>query len=311
MMETDEQVREKRNQNTLKVIETLEEHENLRLHDKSFLCLLENDIRSGYDVKDSDLRILSKMGLILNIRQAVSKIEWTEKTWNPVTGCTPVSPGCKNCYAKRMAKRLAGRFGYPKDNPFKVTLHPEQLDKIRQWRKPINVFLCSMGDLFHNDVPDDFIYNVYDQMGMCKRHNFLVLTKRPKRMVKIAKWWGKVNPNIWHGVSVEDQQRAEERIPELWKIQGKKFISFEPLLEHIFIPLSWMRGIDWVIVGAENAPKKHRRPMNDHWIRRIRNQCQYHNIPLFYKQQFINDKKVSMPELDGRVWDQYPEELKH
>lgn len=184
-----------------------------------------------------------------------SKIEWTEKTWNPVTGCTKISPGCQNCYAERMAKRLAGRCGYPKENPFKVTLHPERLDEPLRWRKPSKVFVCSMGDLFHEFVPYEFIYDIWDVMVKNRQHTFLILSKRPDRMKsfiekvmcnrmdyaltfggtpegkKARKWAQKPVQNVWLGVTAENQEQAVKRIPVLLQIPAAvRFVSVEPML---------------------------------------------------------------------------------
>jgi len=186
-----------------------------------------------------------------------SKIEWTDETWNPVTGCTKVSAGCKNCYAARMAKRLAGRCGYPEaPHQFDVTLHPDKLDLPLKWRKPRMVFVCSMGDLFHDDVPFWFVRNVWGMMALCPQHTFQVLTKRPKRMLEFVsrEWVAHVHtekvtqrytepvlaglcdvlPNVWLGTSVENQATADERIPLLLQTPAAvRFVSAEPLLEAV------------------------------------------------------------------------------
>jgi len=169
---------------------------------------------------------------------AKSKIEWTEYSWNPVSGCTPISEGCQNCYAKRMSKRLAGRCGYPADDPFRVTLHPERLYEPLKWKKPRRVFVCSMGDLFHEDVPDEFTEKVFDVMATVSRHTFIVLTKRPRRLLEFVKWQahetgeGYLNEgNVWLGVTAENQARADERIPILLQIPAAvRFVSVEPML---------------------------------------------------------------------------------
>jgi len=161
-----------------------------------------------------------------------SKIEWTEVTWNPVTGCTPISPGCENCYAKRMATRLRGRCGYPKDDPFRVTLHPERLNEPLSWKKPRRVFVCSMGDLFHDDVDGGFLCRVFDTIMAAEQHIFLVLTKRPKRMRDFFKRCihGTIS-NLWVGVTVENQEAANKRIPLLLQTPAAvHFVSCEPLL---------------------------------------------------------------------------------
>ena len=192
-----------------------------------------------------------------------TKIEWTDETWNPVTGCTKVSEGCRNCYAERMSKRLRGRFGYPADDPFAVTLHPDRLDQPLRWRKPRRVFVCSMGDLFHEDVPDEFIAAVFGVMAACPQHTFQLLTKRPERMAEWFRWLVKADeeswethgycvyearqysganipypdvtpwplPNVHPGTSIEDQPTADERIPWLLECPAAvRFVSCEPLL---------------------------------------------------------------------------------
>jgi len=178
-----------------------------------------------------------------------SKIEWTDAVWNPVTGCTPVSEGCANCYAGRMAKRLAGRFGYSKRHPFRPTLHRSRLSQPIDWRKPRRVFVCSMGDLFHENVPDEFIKDIWYTMLAAQQHTFQILTKRPQRA---ARWfetvWDAVSPlrNVWFGVSVEDQRAAEERIPALVACNASTyFVSCEPLLG----PVDLSAYLEWGSVG--------------------------------------------------------------
>jgi len=177
-----------------------------------------------------------------------TKIEWCKnkdgsqgKTWNPVTGCAKISPGCQNCYAERMAKRLRGRCGYDAENPFKVTLHPDRLEEPMRWRKPSMIFVCSMGDLFHKDVPDDYIHQVYDAMEAAKQHTFIVCTKRPERMIPVLYetyylGGGDYLSNVWHLCTAENQEMADKRIPELlrlrqhspgWRVLG---VSVEPML---------------------------------------------------------------------------------
>jgi protein gp37 len=270
-----------------------------------------------------------------------TKIEWTEETWNPVTGCTPISEGCQNCYAKRMAKRLAGRCGYPKDEPFKVTLHLDKLKQPLKWKKPRRIFVCSMGDLFHNDVPINWLQEVFDVMWVNKHHTFLILTKRPDKVLKyieIAKklnYWA-VLPNVWLGVTAENQQRADERIPILLQIPAaKRFVSVEPMLGPLdltnirfdkwtvmnllegcgitnrpgymgqSLPNVHCNKIDWVICGSESGPN-HRKTKIE-WIRDLREQCISANVPFFLKQMEINGRMVKMPELDGKIWAQFPE----
>jgi len=172
-----------------------------------------------------------------------SKIEWTDAVWNPITGCTKISEGCRNCYAERMSKRLAGRCGYPIDNPFKVTLHPDKLEKPLKWKKPRKIFVNSMSDLFHDDVPFEFIEELFCSMENYDQHTYMVLTKRPKRMMEFIYWFIRrcsddsvgreyhIPPHIWLGVSVENQATADERIPLLLQTPAAvRFISAEPLL---------------------------------------------------------------------------------
>lgn len=168
----------------------------------------------------------------------MTKIEWADVTWNPITGCTPISPGCTNCYAKRMAKRLAGRCGYPGDEPFRVTLHPERLDEPLKWKKPRRVFVCSMGELFHEDVPTWMRFEVLDIVLLIKQHTFLILTKRPANMKEFFEWYyskaGRTTEtikNLWLGVTAESQEMADERIPLLLQTPAAvRFVSVEPIL---------------------------------------------------------------------------------
>lgn len=244
-----------------------------------------------------------------------SKIEWTNKTWNPITGCTKISPGCTNCYAERMARRLAGRHGYPPaPHHFDVTLHPDKLELPLRWKKPRMIFVCSMSDLFHENVPDTFIRDVFNRMCRASWHTFQVLTKRPKRMLSfVLSISARIHgsdiflplSNVWLGVSVENQASADERIPILLQTPSAvRFVSCEPLLEAIdlapclgFVPTKlwptltrdeakqWIderNWLDWVIVGGESGPGA--RPMNPTWARNIRDQCQAADVPFFFKQ---------------------------
>ncbi len=255
---------------------------------------------------------------------ARTKIDWAEKVWNPVTGCTKVSEGCRHCYAERMAKRLAGRNGYPpKPDQFKVTLHPEKLEEPLHWKKPARIFVDSMGDLFHPKVPDTFIDQVFWTMMKAPIHIFIILTKRPARMMEWV-FRNLINslPNVWLGISVEDQMTADERIPWLLRTPAAvRFISVEPMLEKIDVRLnvySFSIGthlrdthstiktyVKWVISGCESGPGA--RPMELDWARSLRDQCQAASVPFFFKQAMIDGKLVKMPELDGKVWREYPE----
>ena len=227
---------------------------------------------------------------------AVTPIEWTEQTWNPVTGCTKVSQGCKHCYAERLAERFWG------DRPFtEVRLHPERLAYPASIRRPTKFFVNSMSDLFHEDVPDDFIRAVFDVMAGTPRHVFQVLTKRSARLAELAPalpW----RPNIWMGVSVEEQ-RVVERIDHLRLTPAHiRFLSLEPLIG----PLEGLDlgGIHWVIVGGESGPGA--RPMEPGWVRSIRRQCREARVAFFFKQWGGFAKKRTGRTLDGRTYDEYP-----
>ena len=280
-----------------------------------------------------------------------TKIEWAEKTWNPITGCSKISLGCNNCYAERMSKRLRGRCGYDAENPFKVTLHPNRLEEPSRWSKPSTIFVCSMGDLFHPEVPFDYIDRVFAVMELCPWHTFLILTKRPQRMADyMGAFDGYIEwplPNVWLGVTAENQEMADERIPILLQIPAAiRFVSVEPMVGQADIdsylivgadrPGSSMRkGIDWVICGGETGPKA--RPMHPDWARTLRDQCQEAGVPFFFKQhgEYIHEsqtpdnmtdydpeyfydrewppgfakvgKKAAGCLLDGREWNEMPE----
>jgi protein gp37 len=230
-----------------------------------------------------------------------STIEWTEATWNPLTGCAKISPGCKHCYAERMAIRLKamGQANYA--NGFKLTLQEQALELPLQWRKPRTVFVNSMSDLFHKDVPTSFIHRVFDVMRKAYWHQFQVLTKRADRLELLSKelTWA---ANIWMGVSVENQDYTF-RIDHLRQSTAHiKFLSLEPLLG----PLSNLnlRGIDWVIVGGESGPGA--RPMKPEWVRDIRNQCHRAKVAFFFKQWGGVHKSKTGRELDNRTWDDLP-----
>jgi protein gp37 len=233
---------------------------------------------------------------------ANSKIEWTQCTWNPVTGCTKVSPGCLNCYAERMARRLQA-MGQPNyRNGFRVTLHPHMLEMPLRWRQPRTVFVNSMSDLFHEAVPLEFIQQVFDVMRRAPQHRFQVLTKRSERLLDLAgelPW----SENIWMGVTVESDDYAV-RIDHLRETDAAiKFISFEPLLG----PISEcdLEGIGWVIVGGESGPGA--RPMDREWVIDIRDRCVAANIPFFFKQWGGVNKKENGRSLDDEIWSGMPE----
>lgn len=231
-----------------------------------------------------------------------SSIEWTESTWNPVTGCTKVSPGCKHCYAERMAKRLKA-MGQPNyANGFSLTLHEHALELPLKWKKPQRIFVNSMSDLFHMDVPARFIQKALDVMRRAHWHEFQVLTKRSERLLAMSSsiaW----PDNVWMGVSVESQDYVF-RIKDLRGTGAKiKFISFEPLLGRL-TELD-LRGIDWAIVGGESGPGA--RPMEKKWVLDIKAQCKKSDVPFFFKQWGGVNKKKTGRLLEGRTWDEVPQ----
>ena len=231
-------------------------------------------------------------------------IEWCQETWNPVTGCTPVSEGCAHCYAERMAKRLAGRYGYPKDDPFAVTLHADRLDQPLHWRKPRLIFVCSMGDLFHDDVFDTFILEVWNRFLEAPQHKYLVLTKRPQRMRDWLRGRPPL-PNVWLGVTAENQRTADERVPVLLDIPAAvRFVSCEPLLSPINFREKYSK-LGWVIVGGETGPGARRMELD--WARWIHDQCIALKIPFFFKHIGGLTKTVGGRLLDGREWNDMPD----
>jgi len=231
----------------------------------------------------------------------LSSIEWTDATWNPVTGCTKVSPGCKLCYAERMAKRLQG-MGQPRyRNGFATTLQEDLLEAPLDWAKPRRVFVNSMSDLFHEAVPESFITQVFAVMERASRHVFQVLTKRADRLAALAP----VLPwpsNVWMGVSVESADYTW-RIARLRRVPAAvRFLSVEPLLGPI--PRLPLQGVDWVIVGGESGPGA--RPMDPAWARNIRDRCLSAGVPFFFKQWGGVRKKRTGRLLDERTWDEMP-----
>jgi len=271
-----------------------------------------------------------------------SKIEWTDATWSPVTGCTKVSAGCARCYAESIAKRFWGKRSFSD-----VRCHPERLEQPLRWRKPRRIFVNSMSDLWHEDVPDEFIAAVFGVMAACPQHTFVVLTKRAGRMWKWFSWfagwrdhkrflqpsliehagatanrsealYAAANavagrdtwplPNVWLLVSGEDQKTADERIPLLLQTPAAvRGVSYEPGLAAVYFEYEWLMGSDalsWIVCGAESGPKA--RPMKLDWVRSVRNQCNAAGAAFFLKQIHVNGKLVKMPELDGKVWDQFP-----
>jgi protein gp37 len=230
-----------------------------------------------------------------------STIEWTDATWNPVTGCTKVSPGCDHCYAETFAERWRGVPGHPYEHGFDLSLRPERLEEPLRWKSPKLVFVNSMSDLFHRDVPDDYIVSVFDVMRRATWHQFQLLTKRAERLLRLAR---KLTfaPNVWVGVSVESP-KYYWRINMLQRVPAEiRFLSCEPLLAPLpELPLS---GIGWVIVGGESGPGA--RPMSPQWVRSIRHQCRVARVPFFFKQWGGVRKKELGRELDGKTYDALP-----
>lgn len=230
-----------------------------------------------------------------------SNIEWTEMTWNPVTGCTKISQGCKHCYAERMAARLTAMGSDRYRNGFQVTLHPDLVDVPRRWRQPRVVFVNSMSDLFHDDVPLAYIQRVFATMRDCPRHTFQVLTKRSERLAELAPQlpWP---ANVWMGVSVEDA-RVLGRVTHLQAVPAAvRFLSLEPLIGPLnALPLE---GIHWVIVGGESGPKS--RAMRKDWVDSIHRQCRAAGVPFFFKQWGGVRKDLTGRKLNGQVYDELP-----
>ena len=232
---------------------------------------------------------------------ANSSIEWTEATWNPVTGCDKISPGCKHCYAERMAERLQamGQRNYQKG--FELTLQERALLLPLSWKKPQTIFVNSMSDLFHRNVPANFIGRVFDVMSRAHWHQYQVLTKRADRLEELSSslTW---QPNIWMGVSVENEDYTF-RVDHLRRTDAAvKFLSLEPLLGPL--PHLDLAGIHWVIVGGESGPGT--RPMKEEWVLDIRDQCLSARVPFFFKQWGGVNKKKAGRLLEGQTWDQLP-----
>lgn len=264
---------------------------------------------------------------------ANTKIEWTDATWNPIRGCTRVSEGCRNCYAEIMAARFSkpGQWGHGYaemkggDHRWtgKVGMALDRLDQPLRWRQPRRIFVNSTSDLFHEALPDYEIAKVFEVMRECPQHIFQILTKRPERMRRwvsmedgqhVAAWLGWPLANVWLGTSVEDQGRADERIPPLLNTPAAvHFISAEPLLGPIRLRKDWLasgksgdrRGLDWVIAGAESGP--HAQPCDLAWVRSIRDQCAAASVAFFWKQHAERGRKIPTPALDGQQWTQFPD----
>ena len=230
-----------------------------------------------------------------------SSIEWTDATWNPVTGCTKISPGCKNCYAERLSLRLKEMGNGRYMNGFSLTVHPGALELPLRWSKPKMIFVNSMSDLFHDSVPEDYIQRVFAVMEKAHWHKFQILTKRADRLAQLAprlSW----PTHVWQGVSVENKEYID-RIALLRQVPATiRFLSIEPLLGPI--PKLPLDGIHWVIVGGESGPGH--RPIRVEWVRDIRKQCVSANVPFFFKQWGGRTPKSGGRKLDGRYWDEMP-----
>jgi len=230
-----------------------------------------------------------------------SSIEWTDATWNPVRGCTKISPGCKHCYAETFSERFRGVPGHPFEQGFDLRLVPAALELPLKWRAGRRIFVNSMSDLFHDEVPDEYVTRVFDVMRRAPQHQFQVLTKRAARMAELTSRFS-VPGNVWMGVSVENAKYAA-RINDLRRVHSQiRFLSVEPLLGPI--PNLALRGIHWVIVGGESGPKA--RPMPIEWVRSIRDQCVAQRVPFFFKQWGGVRKRLTGRVLDGRTWDEMP-----
>ncbi len=233
-----------------------------------------------------------------------SRIEWTDATWNPVRGCTKISPGCKHCYAERFAERFRGVQGHPFEQGFDLRLVPEKVNEPLHWKRPQRIFVNSMSDLFHDEVPLSYIKRVFAVMNQADWHQYQVLTKRAERLEELSSQlpWA---PHIWMGVSVENKDYLW-RIDHLRRTKAHlKFLSIEPLLG----PLGKisLRGIDWVIVGGESGPGA--RPMQSSWLTDIKDQCLRAGVAFFFKQWGGVQKKRYGRQLEGRTWDEMPELL--
>jgi protein gp37 len=242
---------------------------------------------------------------------AQSSIEWTDATWNPVRGCTKISPGCKHCYAETFAERFRGVPGHPYEQGFDLKLIPEKLAEPLKWKTPKTIFVNSMSDLFHTDVPDEYIEQVARVMCLANWHTYQVLTKRAERLRELLSTrlsFAASLPHIWWGVSVENRKHGVPRIDVLRAAPAKlRFLSVEPLLEDLGeIDLE---GIDWVIVGGESGAGA--RPMKPEWVEKIKEQCKSANVPFFFKQWGGLRKSKTGRELNGRTYDDIPDRTKN
>lgn len=247
-----------------------------------------------------------------------TKIPWCDETLNLVTGCTKVSPGCKFCYAEG----LIARFGHRRDGSVddkkfnRIVLHPDRLKTPHKWKKPKSIFVCSMGDLFHESIPAFFIQDFITMSMKLPRHTFLVLTKRPEKVIRYVNYFDEILPlNVWLGVSVEDQKTADERIPELLKSSAAKhFVSVEPMLGPVNLNEYLDRDhntadsgrnlLDWVVCGCESGNRRRETKLD--WISSLKHQCGISKTPFFLKQMDVGGKLVEMPMLNGKIWNQKP-----
>lgn len=236
-------------------------------------------------------------------------IEWTDRSWNAVTGCDEVSPGCDHCYARVMANRLQAMGQAHYANGFQVTLHEDFLQLPLAWKKPHKIFVNSMSDWLHKDIPDDFILQMFDTMVKADWHIYQLLTKRPSRLVntsllsKILARYGDWPAHIWHGTTIENNNYVW-RADKLCMVPAPvRFISAEPLLGEL-TDLN-LDDVQWLIAGAESGHGA--RPMDEDWVRFLRDKCLESDTKFFYKQKLVNGKKVGLPELDGRIWQEYPQ----
>ncbi len=240
-----------------------------------------------------------------------SAIEWTDATWNPVRGCTKISPGCKHCYAETFAERFRGVKNHPYEQGFDLRLVPEKLAEPLRWRTPKMIFVNSMSDLFHDGVPEEYIEAVAKVMVAANWHTYQVLTKRSERLQKLLNSrlsFAAKQPHIWWGVSVEDRQYGIPRIEDLQNADAAvRFLSVEPLLDDVG-KLNLTR-IGWVIVGGESGPGA--RPMKKEWVISVRDQCRRAGVPFFFKQWGGVRKAVSGRKLDGRTYDEFPRRVRH
>lgn len=236
-----------------------------------------------------------------------SAIEWTDATWNPVTGCTKVSPGCAYCYAEALTLR------FKRGGPFlpgraTINLHFDRLDAPKRWKSPRRIFVNSMSDLFHEEVPFEFVKEIFDRMCKYRQHTYQVLTKRPERLLEYLRWNGARDwpSHVWAGVSVENQYWADQRIPALLDVPAAvRFLSVEPLLKPVDLR-TYLPSLQWVIVGGESGHAA--RPMDPEWVRRIRDDCFDTGVPFFFKQWGGRHSKAGGRELDRAIWDEMPVE---